>query len=248
MMCLVLLCAIFALFSSTSSAAPKEQVPLLLHLSFNNSLKPAFANGSYKVSRPLPPKFSNKGKKGAGLLIGNKKKEKPSGVAYKAEGNIKGDKGSIEMWIKLLPYTEEPPRRTFLTTDTANVMIMGWGKYRRFDFNFYKTAPKKGVRRYLQPYIEPWQSDTWHHLLCTWNAAKGTLKMYIDGHLLEKMEFPAKALKLNGRKIIIGSDQEGAFPAGAVIDEVKIYAVDLSDAQALLAFNGKLSVSKRKIK
>ena len=241
----ILMCGLCFLMSMRAMA--DEVVPLIFHVPFEKSIKPTNANGSKEAKNLLPLQYTE-GKKGSALLIGNEEKPKFPGAMYEADGNIMGNKGSIELWISPLEKSMDRVGRFYFSTENRSVTIWGWVKKIRFDFNFSKFKPKKGVRRYLQTSIRKWEPGVWHHVVCTWNVEKGVIQMFIDGQLAEKMTFPAKVISFTGQKILIGATKKGRFQAGAALDELKIYATDLSDAQVLQAYADKLPVSLKKMK
>lgn len=145
------------------------------------------------ISRPLPAegKFGSKG-----VLVQNLAQ-----VHYSAEGKLKKETGTIEIWFK--PLWKSPQKREKEVPYHYHYLFDSRNENYDYGFQIYfwdsgKIGAKKllcaGWADYNKgdsmsiPVI--WQDKRWHHIAFAWKKGEKTAvgKLYLDGKLVDFME------------------------------------------------------------
>ena len=88
------------------------------------------------------------------------------------------------------------------------------------------------------------RDGNWHMYTLSWTA-NGTLKVYVDGTLIESHTIGAMYHVGTFRPFIVGSAWDAAYGGyTGYIDDVRLYATQLSDTDVLELYQTKASVSK----
>ena len=88
------------------------------------------------------------------------------------------------------------------------------------------------------------RDGNWHMYTLSWTV-NGTLKIYVDGSLIGSHTIEAMAHAGTFRSFIVGSAWDAAYGGySGYIDDVRLYATQLSDADVLELYQTKASVSK----
>lgn len=160
--------------------AEGESLPqdgLSFYAPFDGSLKASVGAKADPASLQGEPSFST-GRSGKALLTG----AKDSFLLYSAEDAVRGDEGTVSMWVS--------PQ---WTPDNAN-FHMFWQLRGNGYFSLYRdNGGKQLIFLYrgkgladtqynqLASRIDDWKPNEWHHIAATWRA--GEIRLYVDGQL-----------------------------------------------------------------
>lgn len=83
------------------------------------------------------------------------------------------------------------------------------------------------------------QSSAWHHVVVTVNGPKEMLYLYIDGILVDNVNYGSGYIKAEGNKMQIGGDGEGRleYATSMKIDNLRIYGVTLTTEEVQQIYN-----------
>jgi|GEM_PF-747181 len=164
----------------------------------------------------------------------------PAGKAAKFSGSsllsyesscIKGNAGTIELWVK----TDKP------ASDLQQVHLLGVGAN---DPGWFSVALDEGKLAVLMkhgrsPYkqsgeyyislradVSDWQAGQWHHLALTWGnigKQKSMLQVYVDGELKEERYNITIGEQFAGNSLILGrSSANSKLKSRCELDEVRV--------------------------
>ena len=160
-------------------------------------------------------------------------------LSYPAMGNFHVHAGTVQAWVKTsLPYD---PNYSGADQHIFNWTHQAW----KDDFKLYIWAQNRIVASWytggtlysISSPISSWQANSWHHVAATWDKEKGTLKLYVDGMLIgtaTSITLPEGWVD----RIDIGSYLGQYDKWIGIIDDVRVYAYDRTDAEILKDYRG----------
>lgn len=200
---------------------------LLFDATYETDLNTVQAQGGTAYSTwGSPAVMEDAGRKGVKIGEGQ-------GIVYTREdGMIDKDKGTLSMWVNL----QKPISERTVWSRLADIGgdFAGNSSVMRLLFSpghenvFTEQFVEDGFGAYVNYSIPlAWNTNEWHHVSYTWNAAKGTSTLYVDGDPESQHLYSAPALDMNS--LYIGNDYMGRNAADAILDDIRIYNVDLDD-------------------
>lgn len=152
-----------------------------------------------------------------------------AGVSYPAEGNIRLDRGSVDMWVKPLfdPQIGDRigdnsvPNHSLFGVELANGDHWGfyWNRDDR-DLRYYGRVQGQVQGFLSRPRSNVWREGQWHHVALTWGDA---LKIYLDGELVASRSWQGTLSgELTGALIRLGSGGPFRDSCGFVVDNLRI--------------------------
>ncbi len=197
-----------------AATAPAADEHLLLHLSFDGTAEATTATGNGKATIKGTPTYEPT-PGGQGICIG-----KGVELSYLPEGNINLRQGKLA--IRFKPAWEGADGQThFLLTVRPKTGFMYVGKLAdgRLVCNMFDEGNKQHYPWHL---IRTLTAGTWHETTVTWDTAKGTLGLYLDGEkVAEHRGDPWQMAALDNRlahcRLVIPEQAE------AVIDDIKVW-------------------------
>ncbi|MHB8993997.1 MAG: hypothetical protein ACYC63_01975 [Armatimonadota bacterium] len=204
-----------------ASAKPHTAPPqgteddLLFHLGFDGTVEPTVARGEKQVTVTGTPVYEDT-PTGKGLRLS-------SGVSlsYLPKGNIDLQRGRLAIRYKPL-YEGADGQTHYLLTVRPKSGFVYAGKLNdgRFLMNMFDAAGKQHYGWHL---VRNLQAGTWHEVVCSWDATKGTMLLVFDGekvaeHRGEPWQMAPLDNALAHSRLVLPETAE------AVIDNVKIYS------------------------
>lgn len=164
----------------------------LLYLPFEEPLNEDvfFLSGQVVLTGPGEGRF------GRALRIG------PEGyVACSANENLDPQRGTIELWFKLLSPGNDTVYRPFVQVPGPEGMSLHKDQYSHIGFSFSSGwRPVSGV--HAEGYAYRWQPGVWRHIAACWD--KDLMQVFVDGKLIAWKVAP-KLLRTLGPELRIGS-------------------------------------------
>lgn len=208
-----------------------EPVPRTFFCSFDGTVSPAEATGS-GMAMPGRETYAP-GRTGQGLAV----REPSHAVYYLAGPNLPKDRGAISLWIQPLWEPGDRERRGFLCDDLPNAKagvntIWLWkiDSSLRFDVRDPQDS-------YITTSLADWRQGEWYHVVANWDCAKGT-ELYVNGTLAGARE--CTWIPRAEFRFAVGKRQRTTEAAGAVLNDLAIYARPLTAAEVELARAGTL--------
>ena len=180
----------------TATCTPSHQAlatgdgNLLFCCSYNESLNADIAQGE-KEATGIGNTHLVEGKNGKGMT-----QEGFGKVSYSTAGNIKGEEGTIAMWVKPVNWSGKDNRFEFLFT-VGNFPQQGKRHIQIYKYNtggLYCLARNQDKKLLLQSNIANWITGDWHHLAFSWSKSDNICALYIDGEQVGKDAFDENIL------------------------------------------------------
>jgi hypothetical protein len=135
-------------------------------------------------------------------------------VACSANENLDPQRGTIEVWVKLLSPGNDGIARPIVQVPGPEGMWLGKDQYSHVGFGFSSGwARTSGVT--VMGYAHSWQPGVWRHLAACWEA--DLLQLFVDGKLIGWERQPRLSRSL-GPELGLGS-------AGLELDDLRISRV-----------------------
>lgn len=229
------------LFSGASFLrADTSTVPiqgLTFDLPFDSNLKSTFGPQPDIASQKGTPSFVP-GKNGQALREG----AKDGYLLYRADGNVRGDAGTVSVWIRPEWKNDDPHFHVFwhLHADGRFILYSPDGKNLLFLYRGKGLTDQQYTT--LAAPID-WKNDEWHHVAATWRA--GEVDLYVDGELKKSVTNASLVLpEVNKNSVfMIGDSYDAGYGiqrgmsgvADTDLDDFRIYdhALDASEIRAL---------------
>lgn len=212
---------------------PDQHTLLLLH--FNDDLNGAQGDTPTQAQGVTfePGIFGN----GAYFAPGNQ-------VYFPSAGNINSLEGTLEFWIKPRWNGNDGQNHVVLRygNEGGVLFFKDGGNYWRSIFNRYGFYnPEIGTGLYVGT---EWQANEWHHCAFTWNST--VLNLYVDGELRAVRETSWALNVVNEATFQLGAEFN-YYNLDAVIDELRISAIERSPQEIEVSFLAGLGVSSLQI-
>jgi hypothetical protein len=134
--------------------------------------------------------------------------------------------GTISVWFRFASTSAVDTQASIFDsfdTDRSHIMIRHANGAPADEFQF---ALQKPATQYVAVTEITLEAGAWHHLVVTWDEAKGEAAFYARGALLKRSAY-AEAFAPEGQLFRLGERLKGG------IDEVRLYDRALSEAEAL---------------
>ncbi|MCX7597764.1 MAG: LamG domain-containing protein [Armatimonadetes bacterium] len=164
----------------------------LLYLHFEESLNEDafFLSGQVMLTGPEEGRFRR------ALSIG------PDGyVACSANENLDPQRGTIELWFKLLSPGNDTVYRPFVQVPGPEGMSLHKDQYSHIGFGF-SSGWRAVSWAHAEGYAHRWQPGVWRHIAACWD--KDLMQVFVDGKLIAWKVAP-KLLRTLGPELRIGS-------------------------------------------
>jgi hypothetical protein len=177
-------------------------------------------------------------------------------LRYNTSNNINISAGSIEFWLKPTWNGNDHKKYVFFCTKSnTNQGEITFGKFYGHagnstwhDYLYLSFAGITGNSfceantYFIEPIIESWQANTWHHLVGTWNKTNQSIKLYVDGNFVTQWN-TSQQPECNwnnhptntGKNMSIGlyCNVDAKLQSNSTIDEFVIYDYELTPAEVL---------------
>ncbi|MDO5552348.1 MAG: LamG-like jellyroll fold domain-containing protein [Planctomycetia bacterium] len=216
--------------NATQVQAEAHRVPeLIFHATFDGSAEAETAAGVKTPTRAENLAFDT-GLQGQALRLNA---DAASLLEYKTQGNLRGERGCISMWIKR-DLSKEIPWQVLLTQPWQEETRIGSGA---LWFWLYEGALRAdtsdGQDRYLSHMLN--RDERWHLVAMTWDECKKGL--YLDGQLVREVfnregnlaapVTPFEYERIPYDSFLIGNYKGWSF--NGLIDDLKIWSEPLDD-------------------
>jgi len=171
-------CGIFVLHADTTANVPTQG--LTFYLPFDGSLKSTFAAQQDVASQKGTPNFVP-GKTGQALREG----AKDSYFLYRADGNVRGDAGTVSVWVRPQWKKDDPHFHVFWHLHADGRFILYTPDGKKLLFLYRGKGLAESQYNVLAAPMDNWKQNEWHHVAATWRA--GEVCLYIDGMLKKKV-------------------------------------------------------------
>ncbi len=250
---------VFTLAALALSPATRAEEEPLFHLGFDETLAATLAAGppAPRSGKPAPI-LQGEGKSGGGLdLRATEFADGYTTLVYTLADNLSLDEGTLEFWYRpefTRPSSAEAPFTSYYLLDLPTGETKENGGMVRVGLMlsenlgqqklWLETGLLENEGRGMIPVVVNWNPGEWHHLLLTWNREELTL--YLDGvpvatTLSRGGLFAGNEERRALLKGVIGIGGiygfSGAYSAGGVMDEVRIFARASDDEAAQKAFS-----------
>ena len=156
---------------------------------------------------------------------------------YPAKGNISLYQGTVGMWIRPVGWRGGVPEKTRYLLDwrqekTNKENYLALVQNSRWTVNVQLRDQKRKIIIAMTKPSNVFQDWTWVHLAAAWSAFTGTIRLYVNGQLLdEQSSSEPLVIGPTGEAIRIGSI--GAYSVDGVIDELVISDRFLGEDQVM---------------
>ncbi len=231
-----------------SLAAANAESGLLFHAGFDGTTDAVSLAGAGKPTGVLgpAPTFAP-GKFGQALLCGPEK----ALLHYQTAGNVLPPSGTVSLWVNALNWTPEDGFFHSFFESGAQGGKTGWlilYKYYDSGWLLLRYADEKERVGMATASKLGWKAGEWHHLAATWSPT--AMRIFVDGRPVAQAPAPLVADTLADTFAL--GDNGWHLPhkgAETLLDEVRVYAYPLSEAQIRrLAGAGQLSVTRDPVK
>ncbi|MFC2134826.1 SBBP repeat-containing protein, partial [Bacteroidota bacterium] len=156
-------------------------------------------------------------------------------LTYTSANNFNSSVGTIEMWVKPNWDGNDGIRHYFFdeigTAKNKNRLTLFKSNQNYLICSIFDDSRTETSASIL---ITTWITNEWHHIACTWNETRG-ITLYIDGTIAgeENNTFTIATTETN---MHIGTQYDDAWPAEAIIDELRISDIERTSfpAKALI--------------
>ena len=151
-------------------------------------------------------------------------------LRYDLANNLESQAGTVEFWIRPNWDGDSNTTRVFfeagdnfnngmlLSIDGANnLRLIQWGDDQRTP-----GETEINVERGISASGAQWQQGEWHHVAATWDSEKGNYALYIDGLQIDRKIDGVQIGAFSSSYLSVGADINGASPANASFDEVRV--------------------------
>ncbi|MFA6931170.1 MAG: LamG domain-containing protein, partial [Lentisphaeria bacterium] len=157
---------------------------LCYHLTFDNSLKPEFAKGTYVQEYPDNLIFKP-GKVGSALELSQNKALSLGNYL----GNLNPARGTVAFWFNPKQTPREQVNTIQLWRCGGLSLTMTHRNKKIYFMSASNQAPDGWVWDYSThshlPYTL-WKADNWYHIAISWDATTKNKRLYIDGKQISK--------------------------------------------------------------
>jgi hypothetical protein len=205
----------------------KDRVVLRLHLvrgqKIASPLRYTFGFEATPVKQPEKTVWDYRISHGGNYGIQNLPAQALSRVQYPAQGNIRGDRGTAEMWI-VPPFDSDPAKAKSNDRSIPNVTFFWLDVDPKTNCGLFWCGPAQTARiwvrvddKVLTTLEAPvtWKRGEWHHVAFSWGDE---LKVYIDGQL--RASKPYKGLMPRDLANAVLSLGKSGSPL--MVDEVRV--------------------------
>ncbi|MFC1742059.1 DUF2341 domain-containing protein, partial [Nanoarchaeota archaeon] len=85
-------------------------------------------------------------------------------------------------------------------------------------------------------------NDTWYHVMCVYEGSTKTMSVYVDGNFIASASNSSLGDVTSSAPFRIGKQNNGNYPFGGTIDDVRVYNRSLSADQVLLLYQNQTDV------
>ncbi len=150
------------------------------------------------------------------------------------------DRGTVALWVR--PHWDaghgeskvffHVPTNSKDSTDNYHLQAWGGNLSARAGAMNRDGAPGADLN---SPKLGEWRAGEWHFLALTWSP--GALRLYQDGELVAASDTVAYPFR-PAATMSLGCWQDGSRCADAVLDEFRLYTVDLAAEEVRLLYEG----------
>ena len=219
-------------FGAAVEAPPRT----LLHLSFEDESWVAFSRSQSRALVDYPDLVAGRKGKAASIM------KRGEFGSIELAGNLDKARGTLSFWYK--PAFPDRKGAAYVLVSSggsgkhARNILRIWVWNHRIRFDITRT---QGRRSYCVSRITDWEAGRWVHIAGTWDNTSG-IALCVDGK--KTAESSVTWAPVDTKQLIIGSlntSGSGRYgPAGAVIDELKVYDAVLSAEQVAADYHGTL--------
>jgi len=147
-------------------------------------------------------------------------------LRYPARGNISLYQGTVGMWVRPIGWRGGVPKKTRYLLDwrqekTNKENYLGLVQNGSSTVNVHLRDQNRKIIIAMTRPSNVFQDQTWVHLAAAWSAFTGTIRLYVNGQLLdERSSSEPLVIGPTGAAFRIGSI--GAYSVDGIIDEVVI--------------------------
>jgi len=153
-------------------------------------------------------------------------------LAYRAEKNLSKEAGAITFWARSVPGAKGRRGVLFSEGDQpgqparqpGSALALWLRRTPAPQLNF--AIPPSIVQRFLAH----WQDGRWHHVAACWQRGH-EMTLYVNGRKAGHRSGPAAVWQPNPAKFFYVGSLHGKMPAGAIIDDMRVYDAPLTVEQ-----------------
>ena len=147
-------------------------------------------------------------------------------LQYPARGNISLYQGTVGMWVRPVGWRGGVPKKTRFLLDwrqekTNKENYLGFVQNGSSTVNVHVRDQNRQIMIAMTSPSSVFGDQTWVHLAAAWSAFTSTIRLYVNGQLLdERSSSEPVVIGPTGEAIRLGSI--GAYSVDGIIDEVVI--------------------------
>lgn len=155
-------------------------------------------------------------------------------VVVKSSANLNGQTaGSISAWV--YPTTMDSTQRAIYSEDISSGSVM---HLKTVDSKFAFTIFNSGFSATDCPTSATYSTNSWYHLVATFNSSNGDINLYVNGKLACSDTTWDGTFASTINNVLIGDfTNAGTYGFGGKIDEVKTYNAELTASEIKTDYN-----------
>lgn len=197
----------------------------LFRASFDRGLSADYARGSKETAMTASLTEKNGGRWGEGLLVKDGLTITREGMevlyrplVYKAKGSFDSQRGTIELWVKVLTFPKDLAKENELglvsisdwrtlpgpewalegCTAYGYLAIIYSNKVKKITFTEFRKEVKYDLtnigtvdddRFQIDADVKKWKTGEWHHIAAAWDAENDRRTLFVDGKKVGEAKF-----------------------------------------------------------